>query len=135
MAVISASTPYPSMSIPTQREDNSGGAISRAHYEERSFDGYVSLISCHLEDKHVISCVAKLDSLGVLYSLRSLIKSLLDCGQGNFCGGDAYRLFVEVKLDLELMLNKPTRFLDNIEMTDRIPSLVICDQLYRRDTK
>ncbi|KAL3780452.1 hypothetical protein ACHAW5_004578 [Stephanodiscus triporus] len=77
--------------------------------------------------------VAKLASLGIPYSLRFLIKSLLECGQGNLCGDDAFRSFVEVKLDLELMLNEPTRFLDDIVMTDRIPSLIICDKLYGRE--
>ncbi|KAL3806185.1 hypothetical protein ACHAXA_011734 [Cyclostephanos tholiformis] len=78
-------------------------------------------------------CVAKLESLGIPYSLCSLVGNLLDCGRGNFCGDDAFRSFAEVKLDLELMLINPSRFLDNIEVTNMIPSLKICDKLYGRE--
>ena len=78
-------------------------------------------------------CVAKLESLGIPYSLCSLVGNLLDCGRGNFCGNDAFRSFAEVKLDLELMLNDPSRFLDNIEVTNMIPSLQICDKLHGRE--
>ena len=78
-------------------------------------------------------CVANLESLGIPYSLCSLVKNLLDCGRGSFCGDDAFRSFTEVKLDLELMLTEPSRFLDNIETTNRMPSLVIRNKLYGRE--
>ena len=78
-------------------------------------------------------CVANLESLGIPYSLCSLVENLLDCGRGFLCGDDAFRSFTEVKLDLELMLTEPSRFLDNIEATNRMPSLVIPNKLYGRE--
>ena len=78
-------------------------------------------------------CVANLESLGIPHSLCSLVENLLDCGRGSFCGDDAFRSFTEVKLDLELMLTEPSRFLDNIETTNRMPSLVISNEVYGRE--
>ena len=46
--------------------------------------------------------VVMLESLGVPYSLTSMVKALLDCGQNN-CGDDIFQSFYQVKIDLELI--------------------------------
>jgi hypothetical protein len=78
--------------------------------------------------------VVMLESLGVPYSLTSMVKALLDCGQKN-CGDDTFQSFYQVKIDLELMLNDPSRFLMNIDITNGLPSLEVCDKLYGRESE
>ena len=78
--------------------------------------------------------VFKLKSLGVPYSLTFMVKALLDCGQNN-SGDDTFQSFYQVKTDLELMLNDPSRFLMNIDITNGLPSLKVCDKLYGRESE
>jgi predicted ATPase len=63
-----------------------------------------------------------------------MVKALLDCGQKN-CGDDTFQSFYQVKIDLELMLNDPSRFLMNIDITNGLPSLEVCDKLYGRESE
>ena len=85
----------------------------------------------HSEDQ-ITQCMLRLEAAGIPWSLCTLVKNLLDCSNGDFCGDDAYTSFTDLQLDLQLMINEPSRFLDNISMSP-VPSLSICDKLYGRD--
>ena len=61
------------------------------------------------------------------------MKNLLDCGKGECCGDDAYTSFAELKQDISLMLNDPSRFVDNIQLSGSLPTLEICNKLYGRE--
>ena len=78
--------------------------------------------------------VFKLESLGVPYSLTFMVKALLDCGQNN-SGDYTFQSFYQVKTDLELILHDPSRFLVNIDITNGLPSLKVCDKLYGRESE
>ena len=78
--------------------------------------------------------IFKLESMGVPYSLTSMVKALLDCGQIN-SGDDTFQSFYQVKTDLELMLNDPSRFFMHIDITNGLPSLNVCDKLYGRESE
>ncbi len=58
-----------------------------------------------------------------------MVKNLLDCHDGNFCGKGCYAWFVHVWSDLLLMSDGPSCFPDYIP-TSPPPSLRICDKLY-----
>ena len=73
-----------------------------------------------------------LESIGVLRSLCALVENLLDCSNGMFCGDAAFTSYVDVRLDLELMLHKPTLFLDDIP-TNPLPILTMRNELYGRE--
>eukprot|EP00970_Alexandrium_tamarense_P014438 scaffold4089_cov114-Alexandrium_tamarense.AAC.2 len=70
--------------------------------------------------------------LGIPLSVFTLVKNLLDCHEGDFVGDEAYKSFEDVRADLQLMLDDPSRFLDNIRPTSH-PSFCIGDKLYGRD--
>lgn len=74
----------------------------------------------------------RLENLGLLYPLRTLIENLLDCGQGDLAGDYAYKAMQDISLDLHRMVQDPVRFLYSIE-TNPMPSLVLCDKLYGRE--
>ncbi len=122
--------------IPTDLNDDNVESI----YQNQINNNIHQSRPCNKSHRHMSTinhiseyCVAKLEYLGIPYSLCSLVGNLLDCGRGNSCGEDAFQSFAEVKLDLELMLNDPSRFLENIEVNNMIPSLQICDKLYGRE--
>ena len=71
-----------------------------------------------------------LERKGVPWPVRYLVKNLLDCGKGECCGDDAYTSFAELKQDISLMLNDPSRFVDNIQLSGSLPTLEICNKLY-----
>ena len=78
-------------------------------------------------------CIARLASKGVPFSVRALVNNLIDCGRGDYCGENAYLSFLELKQDLSLMLADPARFLDDIQVSNGLPALEICDKLYGRE--
>ena len=78
-------------------------------------------------------CIARLASKGVPFSVRALVNNLLDCGKGDYCGENAYSSLLELKQDLSLMLADPSRFLDDIQVSNGLPTLEICDKLYGRE--
>ena len=83
-------------------------------------------------DDMIFNCVVRLESIGVPWSLCSLIRNVLDCSLAPLCEDDAYTSFVDVHVDLQLMAVNPSCFLDNIQM-NTVPKLTICDKLYGRD--
>jgi len=81
----------------------------------------------------VSTCITKLEDKGLPRSICTLVKNLLDCSKGDYCGDEAYSSFVDLRQDLLLMMNDPTRFLDNLQVsTWGIPILEICNKLYGR---
>jgi len=84
----------------------------------------------------VSTCIAKLEDKGLPRSICTLVKNLLDCSKGDYCGDEAYSSFVDLREDLLLMMNDPTRFLDNLQVsTWGIPILEICNKLYGRQNE
>ena len=79
------------------------------------------------------NCMAVLEGKGLPWSIRNLMKNLMDCGKGECCGDDAYTSFAELKQDLSVMVGDPSRFVDNIQMSGSLPTLEICDKLYGRE--
>ncbi|KAL7538621.1 hypothetical protein ACHAXR_008700 [Thalassiosira sp. AJA248-18] len=79
-------------------------------------------------------CIAGLKCLDTPDSICTLVGNLLECGQGDSRGDDAYPSFADVVLDLQLMLKDPSRFLNDIE-TSPPPPLLICNKLYGRDAE
>ena len=79
--------------------------------------------------------IASLSSKGVPWSVRALLNSLLECGNNGYCGDDAYSSFFELKQDLGLMLADPSRFLEDIQVNNGLPTLKIRDQLYGRENE
>ncbi|KAL3817360.1 hypothetical protein ACHAXA_004486 [Cyclostephanos tholiformis] len=53
---------------------------------------------------------------GVPVSLSSLIGNMIDCVNGDLSGRDAYRTMSDVRSDLQLMLDKPDRFLYDMDV-------------------
>jgi len=81
----------------------------------------------------VSTCIAKLEDKGLPRSICTLVKNLLDCSKGDYCGDEAYSSFIDLRQDLLLMMNDPTRFLDNLQVsTWGLPILEICNKLYGR---
>jgi len=80
----------------------------------------------------IYTSIAKLEDKGLPRSIYTLVKNLLDCSKGDYCGDEAYSSFVDLRQDLLLMMNDPTRFLDNLQVSGSIPVLDICDKLYGR---
>mmetsp|Transcript_43738 Transcript_43738/g.91966 ORF Transcript_43738/g.91966 Transcript_43738/m.91966 type:complete len:1476 (+) Transcript_43738:19-4446(+) len=76
--------------------------------------------------------IAKLASIGIPHSLCFLLGNLLDCYHGDFCGDEAYRSLADVKVDLQLMLDNPERFLYDIK-TSPLPALDIRDEVFGRE--
>ena len=82
------------------------------------------------------NCIARLQAKGLPYSVRTLVKNLLDCGKTEYYDGDsAYSSFYDLKQDLSLMLADPSRFLDDIQVSKGLPTLEICDKLYGRENE
>jgi len=80
----------------------------------------------------VDTCVAKLERKGLPRSICILVKNLLDCSRGDYCGDETYSSFVELRQDLLLMMNDPTRYLDDLKVSTSLPTLEICNKLYGR---
>jgi hypothetical protein len=83
-------------------------------------------------DDTIFNYLDKLESNGVPWSLCALIRNLLECRLGSICEDDAYASFADLHLDLQLMVNNPACFLDNIQMVP-MPKLTIGDKVYGRD--
>ena len=77
--------------------------------------------------------MARLEGKGLPWSIRFLIKSLLDFSEGDIRGDDAYSSFIELQQDLSFMLDDPSRFVDNIQLNGSLPMLDIRDKLYGRE--
>lgn len=87
-----------------------------------------------ISEGNISQCTARLESKGAPSSICALIRNILDCSNGDFCGDDAYKSFADLQLDLQLMMNDPSRFLDNIEANPMQP-LSICNKLYGRENE
>ena len=80
------------------------------------------------------NCIARLESKGFPHSIRALVINLLECGKEDYSfGDDTYSSFLDLKQDLSLMLADPARFLEDIQVSNGLPSLEICDKLYGRE--
>ena len=82
-------------------------------------------------DDEISHCVARLESNVVSWSLCALVKNLLECRHDPFCEDDAYASFEDLHADLQLMVDNPSCFLDNIHLSNN-PKLEIPDKLYGR---
>ena len=70
---------------------------------------------------HILSTVGSiaietLKGKGVPISLCNLIGNMLDCVNGDLSGREAYRTMSDVRTDLKLMLDKPDRFLYDMDV-------------------
>ncbi len=83
-------------------------------------------------DEGISASVARLESNGLPLSLCALVKNLLECRQGSFRKDDAYASFSDLQVDLQLMVDNPLCFLDNICIGDK-PKVIIPDKLFGRD--
>jgi predicted ATPase len=68
-------------------------------------------------------------------SVCTLVKNLLDCSKGDFCGSDTYSSFADLRQDLKLMVEDPTCYLNDIQVSKSLPTLEICDKLYGREVE
>ncbi len=86
---------------------------------------------CPMDDRfsHLTMTLA---SIGIPHRLIDMVENLLSCSQGEFSGDFAYKSLEEVRVDFELMLNDPSRFLDNISIHDNL-NLAISDELCGRE--
>jgi hypothetical protein len=84
------------------------------------------------EGDKISSCIAKLEGKGAPRSICTLVKNLLDCSKGDYCEDDTYSSFADLRQDLTLMVEDPSCYLDDIQVTSSLPTLVICDKLYGR---
>ena len=90
--------------------------------------------STYSEDRYS-NCIARLASKGFPSSVRALVNNLMGCGQGDHCDDDAYTSFHDLRTDLRLMLDDPSRFLVDIQVSNGLPTLEICDKLYGRESE
>jgi len=65
------------------------------------------------EGARVIVSVEPLKLKGIPPSLCDLIGNMLDCKSGNFSEDETYHQMIDVRNDLRLMLDKPSKFLHN----------------------
>ena len=79
--------------------------------------------------------IARLESKGFPLSVRTLVKDLADCGKDPYYEDNAYTSFLDLKQDLSLMINDPARFLEDIQVTNGLPTLEICEKLYGRENE
>ena len=84
--------------------------------------------SAHPADDDISNLITRLESMGVPWSLCLLMKNLLDCQHGSLSEDDAYTSFTDLLLDLKLMVEDPSCFLDNCTT-----KLAIQNKLYGRD--
>ena len=77
--------------------------------------------------------IARLESTGVPMPLCVLIVNLLECRHDPFCDDDAYSSFADLQLDLQMMLDNPSSFLDDMGHIINNPKLAIPDKLFGRD--
>ena len=81
----------------------------------------------------VSTYITKLEEKGIPRSVCTVVKNLLDCSKGDYCGDDTYSSFVDLHQDLLLMINNPSIYLDDIQTSTSIPTLTICnDKVYGR---
>jgi len=105
---------------PITTSENDQRPLKRSHHRAQTGD-------------KVSTCIAKLEDKGLPRSICTLVKNLLDCSKGDYCGDEAYSSFVDLRQDLLLMMNNPTCFLDNLQISGSIPTLEICNnKLYGR---
>ena len=83
--------------------------------------------SAHPADDNISNLIDRLESMDVPWSLCLLMKNLLDCQHGSLSDDDAYTSFTDLHLDLKLMLDDPSCFLNNCT-----PKLAIHPKLYGR---
>ena len=83
-------------------------------------------------DNWISIYIAVLESTGVSLSLCSMVKNLLECRHDPFCDDDVYASFEDLKLDLQMMLDNPSSFLDDMHIINH-PKLAIPDKLFGRD--
>ena len=70
---------------------------------------------------------------GVPISLSNLIGNMLDCVNGDLCGREAYRTMSDVRSDLRLMLDKPDRFLYDMDVeTLAVTGLQLHEAVFER---
>jgi len=82
----------------------------------------------------VSTYITKLEEKGIPRSVCTVVKNLLDCSKGDYCGDDAYSSFVDLHQDLLLMTNNPSIYLDDIQVSTSLPTLTICnDKVYGRE--
>ena len=76
--------------------------------------------------------IADLETNGVPWSVCALVMNLLECRHNPFCDDNAYTSFDDLLVDLQLMIDNPSCFLDSIHISN-VPKLKITDKLYGRD--
>ena len=81
------------------------------------------------------NCIARLASKGYPLPIQALVSNLLNCGRGDHCGDYAYTSFLDLRQDLSLMMNDPSRFLEDIQVSNGLPKLEICNKLYGRESE
>jgi len=82
----------------------------------------------------VSTYITKLEEKGIPRSICTVVKNLLDCSKGDYCGDDTYSSFVDLHQDLLLMINNPSIYLDDIQVSTSLPTLTICnDKVYGRE--
>lgn len=122
-----------SLSIDSINLNNHGPDSDGVSHPSKKIQRFNSVSSDYLSS-HCISMMIVMEGLGIPYSIRTLVGNLLDCGRGDLCGINAYTSLDDVKSDLQLMLDDPTRFVDNIA-TNPLPSLTVSDKLFGRQNE
>lgn len=85
-------------------------------------------------DETMSNIIAILESNRAPWSLCTLVTNLLECRRGSFCEDYAYSSFADLRVDLQLMVNNPTCFLDNpILSKSSFPMSGVLHKLYGRD--
>ncbi|KAL7482315.1 hypothetical protein ACHAW6_007990 [Cyclotella cf. meneghiniana] len=62
------------------------------------------------------SSIEALKGLGLPYSLCDLIHNMIDCMNGKLSGDESYTKMSDVTLDLQLMIDKPMKFLQDLDL-------------------
>jgi len=110
----------------------------RLSFDEQSDDGSISTgqrskksTPCPGDDRFA-HLIMRLGNIGIPHPVINLVENLLNSSLGEFSGDDVYRSLDDVRVDLQLMIDDPSRYLDSsiIEVNQ---TLSISDEMYGRE--
>jgi len=83
-------------------------------------------------DDRFAHLIMRLGNIGIPHPVINLVENLLNSSLGEFSGDDVYRSLDDVRVDLQLMIDDPSRYLDSsiIEVNQ---TLSISDEMYGRE--
>jgi len=110
----------------------------RLSFDEQSDDGSISTgqrskksTPCPGDDRFA-HLIMRLGNIGIPHPVINLVENLLNSSLGEFSGDDVYRSLDDVRVDLQLMIDDPSRYLDISEYGSG-QRLIIDDKVYGRE--